>query len=221
MPSPTLPPIRYSAVLPQAESDDPNALSLDGERRTAELLGKEAALFVPTGTMGNQIALHLHARPGEEVICDSLCHILRFEMGGMAALSGLLPRTAQLVDMGYSVYSGDDVATLGYLAYGGVGLVSVVASRTNPVSALDAWTTAPGTASASVSSRISASTPAAGAGTSWVTLSVSSSTRGSSAATASPACLNHWPTVASTTDSPKVGTRISVAISSFARSFPA
>ena len=41
--------------------------------------------------------------------------------------SGLLPRTAQLVEMGYSVYSGDDVATLGYLAYGGVGLVSVVA----------------------------------------------------------------------------------------------
>ena len=43
--------------------------------------------------------------------------------------SGLLPRTAQLVELGYSVYSGDDVATLGYLAYGGVGLVSVVAPR--------------------------------------------------------------------------------------------
>ncbi|MFC7359389.1 4-hydroxy-tetrahydrodipicolinate synthase [Nocardioides astragali] len=41
--------------------------------------------------------------------------------------TGLIPRTAQLVDMGYAVYSGDDVATLGYLAYGGVGLVSVVA----------------------------------------------------------------------------------------------
>src|SRR5262245_43889952 len=58
----------------------------------------------------------------------------------------------------------------------------------------------------------SARTPEAGAGTSTVTLSVSSSTRGSSAATASPACLNHWPTVASTTDSPKLGTLISVAI---------
>src|SRR5207344_2383727 len=59
---------------------------------------------------------------------------------------------------------------------------------------------------------ISESTPEAGAGTSTVTLSVSSSTRGSSAVTASPACLYHWPTVASVTDSPSVGTRISVAM---------
>ncbi|GAA5116357.1 4-hydroxy-tetrahydrodipicolinate synthase [Alloalcanivorax gelatiniphagus] len=55
--------------------------------------------------------------------------------------SGLLPRTAQLVDMGYAVYSGDDVATLGYLAYGGVGLVSVVAHAASPqlASMIDAW----------------------------------------------------------------------------------
>jgi 4-hydroxy-tetrahydrodipicolinate synthase len=55
--------------------------------------------------------------------------------------SGLLPRTAQLVDLGYSVYSGDDVATLGYLAYGGVGLVSVVAhaAGTQLASMIDAW----------------------------------------------------------------------------------
>src|SRR4029079_5672842 len=52
-------------------------------------------------------------------------------------------------------------------------------------------------------------TPAAGAGTSSVTLSVSSSTNGSSTATASPGCLNHFPTVASVTDSPRVGTRMS------------
>jgi hypothetical protein len=52
-------------------------------------------------------------------------------------------------------------------------------------------------------------TPAAGAGTSIVTLSVSSSTSGSSTATASPGCLNHLPMVASVTDSPSVGTRIS------------
>src|SRR5258708_13007075 len=55
----------------------------------------------------------------------------------------------------------------------------------------------------------SESTPAAGAGTSNVTLSVSSSTSGSSTATASPGCLNHLPTVASVTDSPRVGTRMS------------
>ena len=71
--------------------EDPTVNLLEEE--SAALLGFEAALFVPSGTMGNQIALHLHARPGEEVICDALCHILRFEMGGMAALSGLLPRT--------------------------------------------------------------------------------------------------------------------------------
>jgi len=55
--------------------------------------------------------------------------------------TGLLPRTAQLVEMGYSVYSGDDVATLGYLAYGGVGLVSVVAHAAGDelASMIDAW----------------------------------------------------------------------------------
>ena len=55
-------------------------------------------------------------------------------------------------------------------------------------------------------------TPAAGAGTSSVTLSVSSSTSGSSTATASPGCLNHLPTVASVTDSPRVGTRMSAMV---------
>src|SRR5690348_10522504 len=59
---------------------------------------------------------------------------------------------------------------------------------------------------------ISPSTPAAGAGTSIVTLSVSSSTSGSSTATASPVFLNHRPIVASVTDSPSVGTRISVMV---------
>ncbi len=56
--------------------------------------------------------------------------------------SGLLPRAAQLVDLGYAVYSGDDEATLGYLAYGGVGLVSVVAhaAGTQLASMIEAWT---------------------------------------------------------------------------------
>ena len=61
---------------------------------------------------------------------------------------------------------------------------------------------------------IADNTPDVGAGTSTVTFSVSSSTSGSSAATASPACLNHLPTVASVMDSPRAGTRISVAMSS-------
>ncbi|HYH47119.1 MAG TPA: threonine aldolase family protein, partial [Thermoanaerobaculia bacterium] len=70
--------------------EDPTVNLLEEE--SAALLGFEAALFVPTGTMGNQIALRLHARHGEEVICDAMSHILQFEMGALAALSGLVPR---------------------------------------------------------------------------------------------------------------------------------
>jgi threonine aldolase len=70
--------------------EDPTVLRLEEE--SAAAVGMEAALFVPSGTMGNQIALHLHGRPGGEVICDSLCHIVNYEIGGMAAISGLLPR---------------------------------------------------------------------------------------------------------------------------------
>ncbi|HET9228175.1 MAG TPA: GntG family PLP-dependent aldolase [Thermoanaerobaculia bacterium] len=62
------------------------------EEESAALLGFEAALFVPTGTMGNQVALRLLARPGEEVICDAMSHILQFEMGALSAISGLVPR---------------------------------------------------------------------------------------------------------------------------------
>ncbi len=70
--------------------EDPTVQLLEEEAAVAA--GQEAALFVPSGTMGNQIALHLHGRPGSEVICDSMCHILNYEIGGMAAVSGLLPR---------------------------------------------------------------------------------------------------------------------------------
>ena len=73
------------------------------------------------------------------------------------------------------------------------------------------WPSSAPTATVSPSlAEISDKTPAAGAGTSSVTLSVSNSTTGSSTATASPGCLNHLPTVASVTDSPRVGTRMSV-----------
>ncbi len=70
--------------------EDPTVLRLEEEAAAA--VGLEAALFVPSGTMGNQIALHLHGRPGGEVICDSMAHIIQYEIGAMAALSGLLPR---------------------------------------------------------------------------------------------------------------------------------
>ncbi|MFI5180849.1 MAG: threonine aldolase family protein [Thermoanaerobaculia bacterium] len=70
--------------------EDPTVRRL--EERTAEILGKEAALFVPTGSMGNQISLRVHGSSGTEVVLESKSHIFHYEMGAMAALSGLLPR---------------------------------------------------------------------------------------------------------------------------------
>ncbi|MDE3188455.1 MAG: aminotransferase class I/II-fold pyridoxal phosphate-dependent enzyme [Acidobacteriota bacterium] len=63
------------------------------ERRAAEIFGREAALFVPTGTMGNQIAIRLHTQPGQEVICEARSHILDWEMATAAVFSGCLIRT--------------------------------------------------------------------------------------------------------------------------------
>jgi len=62
------------------------------EKRAAEIFGREAALFVPTGTMGNQIAIRLLTEPGQEVICESRSHILDWEMATVAVFSGCLVR---------------------------------------------------------------------------------------------------------------------------------
>ncbi len=67
--------------------DDPTALAL--EARAAELLGHEAALFVPSGTMGNQLAVRCHTRPGDEVLLEAGAHIWQYEGGAAAALSGV------------------------------------------------------------------------------------------------------------------------------------
>ncbi len=58
--------------------------------RVAELLGKEAAVFLPSGTMCNEIAIRVHLRPGEELICERDCHIVNFEGGAPAAYSGAM-----------------------------------------------------------------------------------------------------------------------------------
>ncbi len=76
--------------------EDPTVRRL--EELGAGLLGCEAGLFVPTGTMGNQVALHVHARPGSEVILESRCHLLNYERAAMAVLSGLLPRAVASAD---------------------------------------------------------------------------------------------------------------------------
>ncbi len=59
------------------------------EERVAELLGKESALYVPSGTMSNQIAVKTHTQPGQEVICEENCHIFNYEAGAPAFLSGV------------------------------------------------------------------------------------------------------------------------------------
>ena len=62
------------------------------EKRAAAIFGREAALFVPTGTMGNQIAIRLLTQPGQEIICESRAHILDWEMATTAVFSGCLIR---------------------------------------------------------------------------------------------------------------------------------
>lgn len=93
----TKPTFAMRAAMAEAEvgddvySEDPTVNRL--EVRAAEIFGREAALFVPTGTMGNQIAAKLHTQPGEEIICEARSHVLDWEMATMASFSGCMPRT--------------------------------------------------------------------------------------------------------------------------------
>jgi threonine aldolase len=70
--------------------DDPTTLEL--ERIGADMFGKEAALFCASGTMSNQIAIKVHTRPGDEMICHENAHVYRYEGGGMAFNSGVSPK---------------------------------------------------------------------------------------------------------------------------------
>jgi threonine aldolase len=63
------------------------------EKKAAALFGREAAIFVPTGTMGNQVAIRLHTQHGQEVICESRAHIMEWEMSMVSAFSGCQLRT--------------------------------------------------------------------------------------------------------------------------------
>src|SRR5262250_1893548 len=70
--------------------EDPTVNRL--QERAAEILEKEAALFVPSGTMGNQICVKLHTRSGTEVVVEQRSHIFNYEMGAAAAVSGVTLR---------------------------------------------------------------------------------------------------------------------------------
>ena len=79
-----------AAVGDDVFQDDPTVFRLETE--VASLFGKEAALFVPSGTQGNQIAAQLHTRPGEEVAVGGTSHTFDWELAGLAALAGLQVR---------------------------------------------------------------------------------------------------------------------------------
>jgi threonine aldolase len=86
-PSPAMRRAMAEAEVGDDERDgDPTTLRF--ERRVAERLGKERALFFPSGVMANQAAVNLHTRPGTEIILDDDAHIIHWEMAGVAALSG-------------------------------------------------------------------------------------------------------------------------------------
>ncbi|HMV84784.1 MAG TPA: GntG family PLP-dependent aldolase [Blastocatellia bacterium] len=76
--------------------EDPTVNRL--QERAAETFGKEAALYVPTGTMGNQICVRLHTRPGTEVILEERSHIFNYEMGSSAVISGVTFRPVRGLD---------------------------------------------------------------------------------------------------------------------------
>lgn len=76
--------------------EDPTVNRL--QERAAEIFQKEAALFVPTGSMGNQIAVKLHTRPGTEVVIEERGHIFNYEMAAMSAVSGTLARPVKSAD---------------------------------------------------------------------------------------------------------------------------
>src|SRR5262245_44207833 len=95
----TKPPPGMRAAMAAAEvgddvwHEDPTVNRL--EERVAKLLGKEACVYVPSGTMSNQIGIRAHTQPGDELLCEAGCHIYNFEAGGPAVLSGVTCRTVE------------------------------------------------------------------------------------------------------------------------------
>jgi threonine aldolase len=72
---------------------DPSCHKL--QKLTAEILGKEAAVYMPSGTMTNQVGVRIHCKPGDEFLCEANCHIYNYEQGAFAQLSGVVARTVE------------------------------------------------------------------------------------------------------------------------------
>ncbi len=106
----TLPTAEMRGAMAAAEvgddvfGEDPTVRRL--EARTAEILGKEAAVFVPSGTMANQLAIRAHTEPGDEVLAEANAHIVYYEAGAPAALSGA---TCRCLTGRRGIFSGADL----------------------------------------------------------------------------------------------------------------
>lgn len=95
----TRPTTSMRQAIANAEVDD-DVIDVDPtmerlHHRIAEILGKESAIFMPSGTMTNQIAIRIHCQPGDEFICDSNCHVFNYEQGAFAQLSGVVAKTIE------------------------------------------------------------------------------------------------------------------------------
>jgi threonine aldolase len=107
----TLPTDEMRAAMAAAEvgddvyGEDPTVNRLQEEAAAA--VGKEAALFLPSGSMGNLLAVKCHTQPGDEVVLERNAHIVQFEMGGMAWFSGVLP---QVLDGHRGILDAQEVA---------------------------------------------------------------------------------------------------------------
>ena len=88
---------RHAPAMAEAEvgddvyGEDPTVNALEAE--VADMLGLDAGLFVPSGSLGNQLGIRLLVKPGHELVCDSLAHVARAELGAAAVFSGITFRT--------------------------------------------------------------------------------------------------------------------------------
>ncbi|GAB3226835.1 threonine aldolase family protein [Mycolicibacterium hippocampi] len=121
--------IASAVVGDEQKGEDPTTTELEG--RVADLLGTQAAVFVPSATMANQIALQLWARPGDAVVASADAHLIKSEAGGPAALAGLMLQPISTVDGTF-----DDIQLTAAIAEGGAetprtAVVSVENSHSN------------------------------------------------------------------------------------------
>jgi threonine aldolase len=89
----------------EQKNEDPTTLELCD--RVATLLGKESAVFLPSGTMCNEISIRVHTHPGDEVICERTCHVVNYETGGPAAISSVM---IHAIDGNNGIFEPDQVS---------------------------------------------------------------------------------------------------------------